>query len=523
MKKTLLEQMEEDGTPIDTSDIPEQGAAAFARATLNKHRANVRSPATNDPRRYPVKGEPKTHQIRALAEAHGRPGHCYWMDPGAGKTFTCIAEAGLLYEMGLIDGVLIFAPMGPHEQWIDEQFPLWADYPWQGAHNKLSPGKLKKFFEDKQKGLGVLSINYDSLRTANGFLLIDKFFAKYPRTYLIIDESQKIKTPKAQRTLESLRWSLRASYRRLLSGTPILKGLEDLWSQYEAAQPGLAWPHQPVALTNRGVSTPGYFGYRSHYCKMAPVPGNPRAQRIVGYRNEEELRERTSPYATRIMADEFMKGETPDFMTVRTPMSGNQKVQYRLMKEHLLAQIDSGTLTASNALTQMQKLLQIASGFIYNEEKQAEELGSNKIDAAMEIIEQLSEPVIVWSPFIHLSSMMVQRLHNEGLTDRIFTGIDDVEYWKRCPDGILVGNQTSGLGVGMNLQHAAANIYLANSFSSEARRQSVKRTDRIGQTRQVRIWDLITPDTVDVKTIEALNAKEEISRRNIDGLREMLG
>lgn len=44
----------------------------------------------------------------------------------------------------------------------------------------------------------------------------------------------------------------------------------------------------------------------------------------------------------------------------------------------------------------------------------------------------------------------------------------------------------------------------------------------MGQTRQVRIWDLTTPGTVETKVMKALEHKEDISRRNIDGLREFL-
>jgi SNF2 family DNA or RNA helicase len=472
---------------------------------------------------YPVKGTPKDHQLRALMEADLRTGHAFWMDPGAGKTFTCIAEAGTLFMSDHIDGMIIVAPKDPHAQWVEEQFPQWADFPYVAIHNKQPSSAIKKFLARASRGhLGVLAINYDALRTNSGEELLDQFRAIYPRYYLVVDESQKIKNPTAQRTKETLRLALRATYRRMLSGTPILKGLEDLWSQYEAAVPGLAWPHQPVALNKggKGVNTYGYIGYRNHYCKLAPVPGNPRAQRIVGYRNEEELRDRVRPFTTRILADEFMKGEVPDIIPVRTSMSDAQKVQYRLMKDHLLAQIASGTVTAQNALVQLGKLQQIASGFLIDEDGTTHELGSNKLDAAMDLIEQMDEPVIVWAPFIHLQQMMVRRLAEAGYGDRIYTR-DEVEAWKLDRNGILVGNQTSGLGVGLNLQHAAANIYLTNSFSSEARWQSIKRTDRIGQTRQVRVWDLIAPDTVDEKVMKALDDKQDISRRNIDQLREM--
>ena len=531
MKKTLLEMMEEDGAPATAPEVTPSKAEPEAPVEIDPRLAMYMAGA-----KFPILGKPRDHQYRALFEAAMKSGHAWFADPGAGKTLMAIAEAGKLYEEGKIDGMIITAPNGPHEQWIDEQLPLWAGFRWKGIHNKQAPVMvIGKFLAAKTTALGVLAINHDALRTPKGKKLIDQFIEKFPRIYLVADESHKSKDITSMRSKELLKLGLRVAYRRALTGTPILKGLEDLWSQYEFVKPGLGWDHQPISVNARGtLNTHGYFGYRSYYCKLAPVPGNPRASRIVGYRNEEELRQKVRPYSTRIMSDEFMKGEKPDFIKVRTPMNDKQKAAYLSMKEHLLALLDSGTITAQNALVQMGKLQQIAAGFLYDQNPDTPSnlkggwtlLGSNKLDATMDLLEQLEEPVIIWAPYRALQQMLLievgDRNERELWQHRAIYTRDTLDLWKKDRTGLLVGNQASGLGVGMNLQHAAANIYMSNGFSSEARWQSIKRTDRIGQTKQVRIWDLITPDTVELKALNALAANEAISRRTIDGLREMI-
>jgi SNF2 family DNA or RNA helicase len=473
---------------------------------------------------YPTKGKLRKHQVKALNEANEKTGHAYWLDPGAGKTLMCLAEAGKLWEDQKIDGLLVIAPNGPHQQWIEEQAPIWMNIPWTGVHNKMAKGAIKRFMTASDVGFPIASINYDAIRTAKGQEFIKDFTEKYPRFYLVLDESHKIKNPRAQRTAAALWYSIRAKYTRVLSGTPILNGIENLWSQYEACEAGLAWPHEPITKlkTKLGVKTYGYIGYRNHYCKLAPVPGNPRAQRIVGYRNEEELQLRTKGYATRVMSSEFMKGDKPDIMTVHTPMNPAQKVQYNMMETNLIAMLDSGLITVQNALVQLNKLQQIASGFMYDEEKVVHWLGNNKIDAMTDLVEQLAEPTLIWTPFIPLRNAVAMRLREIDKPFIEYKTLDDVKRWKDMDNGILLGNQTSGMGVGLNLQHAAANIYVGNNFSAEARWQSIKRTDRMGQTKQVRVWDLTAPNTVDAKVMKALNVKEDISRVNIDGLRDLL-
>jgi hypothetical protein len=491
------------------------------------------------PSRYPFKGTLRTHQVRALTEAALKPGHCYFVDPGGGKTGICIAEAAELYDRGQIDGLMIFAPNGPHEQWIDQQLPLWCGVRWEGVHNRMTKTTIKRFMARRYDAMGAVALNYEALRTPGGEQMLQDFVKLYPRFMLVIDESQKIKNPTAERTHETLLWSLKAAYRRILSGTPLLVGLEDMWSQYEACQPGLGWPLEPIRMGNRGkLHSYGFGGFKSHYCITYPLPSNPRAKIITGYRNEDHLRERVAPFVTRIHAREFAVMEEPDIIERSTPMTTAQQAQYTLMEEAMIAQIDEGVITAQNALVQLGRLMQIASGFLYREKGEYEDgqgwsnLGTNKIDATLDLLDQLDEPVLVWAPFRALQQMfmieMIDRAERKLPGARPFflydgdNGAAIVAAWQATSNGVMIGNQASGMGVGLNLQHAAANIYMANTFSSEARWQSIKRTDRMGQTRQVRAWDLISPRTAETKVMKALANKEDISRRNIDGLRELL-
>lgn len=492
---------------------------------------------------YPTTGTPRRHQLRAWAEAGLKDGHCYFVDPGGGKTFIAIGEASHLYKEGEITGVLVIAPNGTHIQWIDEQFPEWCSIDYRAGHNMFSPAKLR----DWMKGLGgfrldVFAINYDSLSTANGKRLVDAFIKANPKFMLIVDESHYAKSHTSLRSKEVLSCALRSTYRRLLTGTPLLVGLEDLWTQYEACKPGLAWPSWPIALRKGKVDTYGFIGFRTHFCVTWSPEGNERAVIISGYRNQGELLNRVAPYVTRILVDEFAVTEKPDIIKVATPMSAEQARAYGEMKTLLRAQIGTEIVTAQNALVQLGRLLQIAAGFSYRQDVNEDEgyargvewdvLGQNKIEAAFNLIDQLKERVIVWAPFRAQQQMILDAFAARAEKARklqrgvyAYGGADgekQLAAWKEDPEGVLIGNQGSGLGVGRNLQMCAANIYVSNTFSAGARWQSIKRTDRMGQERQVRIWDLVTPGTVDERVMESLRKKEDLSRANIDVLSKLL-
>ena len=461
---------------------------------------------------YPFRGELLDRQVRALAEANLKPGHCCFMDPGGGKTGFIIAESSALYEMGKIDGVIALAPNGPHEQIIDEQFPEWCSVPWRGFHNKQRKRAIDGFFARANLDvMGVMAMNYDSLIQRSGRALIDRFIERFPRFYMVYDESSKLKSHTARRTTESTLLGRRAAYRRLLTGTPILKGPEDLYTQYDIAEPGITGHRR-------------FTSFRSYFCITQPIPGarSRFAQKIVGYRNQSELKRRIAPYTTRIKSSEFRESANSLFMRVPTPMSREQAGAYRTMRDDLLADVSGEFITVENALSRMAKLLQIASGYILDAEGNVQWLGDNKVNAVNDLVDELDEPIVMFAPFIALQDALEEALR--ARKDRPVTryrGREDVLRWKR-DGGVILGNQSSGLGIGQNLQVAAATIYPANTFSAEARWQSVYRTDRTGQTRQCRFWDMVTPDTIEGGVLTALAAKEELANQTIDDIRRFL-
>lgn len=475
-------------------------------------------------------GDPRPHQVLALGEAGLGREHAYWIDAGGGKTYTCIYEAGALHEMDKIDGLIVVAPNGPHRQWITQELPKWARFPWhgtyRGAHKTTKHGEVyasNKFFDSgRVDKLGVIALNYEGMGTKEAKAWVQHIVQRYPRFMLIVDESQKVKGTTASRTHLTNALARRAAYRRTLSGTPLLKGLEDLFSQYFILKPGVTGPFSLTDIEDN------WRAARNFYCRMVPVEGanNPRshvkkwAKRIDGYRNEALFRERVRPISTRITEDMFGKETGADFIPYDVEMTGPQKAAYLTMKEMMLAQIESGVVTAQNALVQLAKLRQLASGFIYDEDRNVEWISLSKIEATKTILEGISGDCIVWAPDIPMLDKLEEELSKDFSKVYRYRELTDVDRWKET-GGIMIGNQGSGLGVGMNLQNAAANIYVSNSFSSEARWQSLKRTDRMGQTKQVRNWDLMTRGTVDHKVMANLQKKKDIATMNVDGIKDI--
>jgi SNF2 family DNA or RNA helicase len=227
----------------------------------------------------------------------------------------------------------------------------------------------------------------------------------------------------------------------------------------------------------------------------------------------------TRPYSTVIYKDEFHKSD-PTFMEVECDMNADQKREYTSMKEELLAVIDGEKVTAGNVLVQMQKLLQIASGFIIDEDGTIRWISDNKVKPVLDLCETLDEKAIIFAPFTALQDRICEELGDDVVR---YSKSSDVDLWDTATGPrFICGHQGSGLGIGQNLQRACATLYVGNTFSAEARWQSIYRTDRIGQEKQVRYWDFMAPGTLDQVVLKNLAGKRELRDASLSALRGII-
>jgi len=148
-------------------------------------------------------------------------------DMGLGKTVQTIAHIALEIENArLSKPVLIVAPVSALGNWQHEltRFaPGLSVCTWHGAHRRKSLPRLN--------GAQVIITAYPLLLIDSEVLLAREF------GLVILDEAQMIKNPGAK--VAQMARALRAECRLCLSGTPIENHLGELWSLFEFLQPGL--------------------------------------------------------------------------------------------------------------------------------------------------------------------------------------------------------------------------------------------------------------------------------------------
>lgn len=467
---------------------------------------------------YEFHTRPYAHQLEGFQRSKDARAFAYLMEMGTGKSKLLTDNIAYLRERDEIDCAVILAPKGVHRQWIEEQLPTHFPprIPMQSwlffSHKKPPPW----VFQRNPKELVIVSMNLESLSHDSGQEFLKSLLRQHGlRTLVAVDESSRIKTPAASRTKALTRLTPKIGYRRILTGTPITQGLQDLYSQFRFLDPGI-------------IGVPTYEGFRARYCITEAPRGrqvSPHAYKIVGFRDVDDLMTRVSKSSFSVAKEQCLDLPPKVYMTREVEMSPEQQTHYKALKKHALTVLESGELVSPiNALELLLRLQQVVCGHVQGELISP----CPRITALGDVCEEAGK-TIVWSRFKTDVPRICEELKRRGLGHVVHTGdtpndergVVIRQFMTDPAIRCFVATTASG-GIGLNLTAATTVVYYSNAFSLEMRLQSEDRAHRIGQTQSVTYVDLVTPGTVDTRIVDALRTKQDVASFALDTLRDII-
>jgi len=172
---------------------------------------------------YKFKSKPYAHQLKALERSWEKENFAYFMEMGTGKSKVLIDNCAMLYDKGLINGLLLIAPKGVYKNWYEAEIPkhlpnhiekkmvLWKSSDKSGEQTE----KLNTLFQTGVE-FHVLIMNVEAFSYDFGKEFARRFLSSH-KAMMAIDESTTIKTPGAKRTKNIVALREYAKYRRILS------------------------------------------------------------------------------------------------------------------------------------------------------------------------------------------------------------------------------------------------------------------------------------------------------------------
>ena len=467
--------------------------------------------------KFKYKTQPYEHQRIALERSYDKINYAYFMEMGCGKSKVLIDNMAWLYENKKIDTVIVVAPKGVYRNWQTSEIPahLHDDierevYVWNPNPNKTQKEHLVSGIKERGK-LRILLVNVEGFATTKLKAFVEKFVRD--STFLLaVDESTTIKNPKAKRTKALVALGKAASFRRILTGSPVTKSPMDLYAQCGFMDKAL-------------LGFESFYSFQGRYAiTRTQRMGGHSFQQIVGYRNLDELSTKLEKFSYRVTKDEAL--DLPDkIYTVRhVSLTDDQIKHYMSLKNAAIALLDDGDLVSAPAvMTQLLRLQQVLCGHLMTDDGDLVEIKTRRIDALLETIEEMSGKVIIWSRFrydIRNIEAALKKAYGSDSTVTYYGDTSDEDRQKAIQDfqfgdaRFFVANpQTAGYG--LTLTAATNVIYYANDFNLETRVQSEDRCHRIGQKNTVTYVDFVSKGTVDEHIVKTLRAKIDLSAKTL--------
>ena len=453
------------------------------------------------------KTQPYDHQRVALRKGATQRVFGFFMEQGTGKTKVTIDNAVYLYNMELLNTVYVIAPNSVYTNWKKE-IEIHSS-----ANNYIYQHKIDKKFYPKKDKLNWYLMNIEAFSHKSGYNKgLELVEQRGLTTMMVIDESTTIKNRTAKRSKNVIKLGKGVRYKRILTGTPVTKSPLDLWSQFAFLDEDL-------------LGFKSFYSFRARYCIMQsrPVGGNRRIEFPVSYINLEQPEEKILPYTHRVLKKDCLDLPPQIWQRRNIYLSNEQRNAYEILKEHARVVIQDKQSSIHNKLTEIAKLQQVCSGFLYSDDGKLVELSNAKLDELLNIIEEIEGKIIIWATFRHSIQKIEETLQKKYGEKSVVTLYGDTKKRSEVVDNFndprgsrfLVSNPSVG-GYGLTLNASSYQIFFNNSYNLEERLQAEARNHRSGQKAdKVTYIDLVAIKTIDEFIIKALKEKITISAKTL--------
>lgn len=433
---------------------------------------------------------------------------------GLGKTIQTIALISYLLEFKNQNGpYLVIVPLSTMTNWSLE-FEKWA--PTIAKVEYKGTPQVRKSIQGELK-LGKFNV----LLTTYEYVIKDKsFLSKIKWLYMIIDEGHRMKNTESK-LVATLTSYYSTRYRLILTGTPLQNNLPELWALLNFVLPKIfnssrsfdEWFNAPFANTGEKFEL------------------NEEEMLLIIRRLHKVLR----PFLLRRLKKD-VEAELPDKIEriIKCPMSSLQIKLYNLVKEKTL--LTSGTASSgirrfNNTIMQLRKICN--HPFVFEEVEQqvnpyhlTNELlfrVAGKFELLRRMLGKLKatgHKVLMFFQMTMVMTVMEDFMTLEGFKYLRLDGSTKAEdrsvmlkHFNAAdsPYFIFLLSTRAG-GLGLNLQSADTVIIFDSDWNPHQDLQAQDRAHRIGQTKEVRIFRLVTHNSVE----EVILARAQY-KLNLDG------
>jgi superfamily II DNA or RNA helicase len=420
-------------------------------------------------------------------------GACLADDMGLGKTVQIIAL--LLHRVkAQLGPALVVAPTSVCDNWAEE---LTRFAPSLGVRLFLGPGRDRELADLGSND--VLIGSYATLQQDAEKLQAIRW------STAVLDEAQLIKNAESLRARAA--FGLPAAMRIAVTGTPVENHIGDLHSIFHFVLPDLLGPW-------------GEFNRRFNASDAEGATGRRATRRVL------------APFVLRRTKAQVLEDLPPITEIQRTvTLSAAEAQLYEGIRRSALARL-GGALTEPGARVQVLAEITRLRRLCCHPALVAPEaqIGSSKLACFMELMEELGEGhhrALVFSQFVDVLTLAGEMLHEKGISYQYLDGSTPVKqraaavaaFQQGEGDAFLISLKAGGFG--LNLTAADYVIHLDPWWNPAVEAQARDRAHRIGQSRPVTVYRLVSAGTVEERIVELHRIKRELAESLLEGAEQV--
>ncbi len=418
--------------------------------------------------------------------AEWEAGACLADDMGLGKTIQSLA---LLLHRASLGAALVVAPVSVIPNWISEI-------------NKFAPSlRIKTLNNNNRKNTvesvetgDVLVVSYGLLQSETDLL------NKITWASLVLDEAHTIKNYNTKTSKAAM--TMNASFKLALTGTPIQNHLGEIWNLFNFLNPGL-------------------LGNLSDFTGKFINTGDESAKK--------NLKNLVMPFILRRNKTSVLDELPPKTEIIKKiQLSAEESAFYEALRRQAVFNMENDDSNSGakhiKALAEITRLRQASCNTaLVNPETK---IPSTKLSVFMEIVSELKENnhrALVFSQFVSHLALVKKELDAKKIKYQYLDGSTPLPERERCvkrfqsgeTDLFLISLKAGGLG--LNLTAADFVIHLDPWWNPAIEDQASDRAHRIGQSRPVTVYRLVSENTIEEKIIELHNTKRDLADTLLEG------
>lgn len=422
-----------------------------------------------------------------------------FLEMGLGKSIiTLTAILDLCLDSFEVGKVLVIAPLRVARDTWPAEINKWEHL--KGLDFQVAIGTEAERITALKRPASIYLINRENVDW-----LVNKSNLPFDYDMVVIDELSSFKSHTSKRFKSLLK--VRPKVKRIvgLTGTPSSNGLMDLWAEFRILDMGKRLGR-----------------YITHYRNSFFEPDKRNQHMIFSYKPiigaDKAIYNLISDITISMKSVDYLKMPECIINEVPVHMNPNEQDLYDNFREDMVIKLKEEEIDAINAAVLSGKLLQMANGAVYDEEKRAQYIHDRKLDALEDLIEGANgKPVLIAYWYNH----DLERIKNRFKIREIKTS-KDIKEWNEGLIPVAVIHPASA-GHGLNLQSGGSTIiWFGLTWSLELYQQTNARLWRQGQNEPVVIHHIIAKGTIDEDVMEAIKRKEKTQSNLIDAVKANL-